>query len=468
MKGCGALAMLGSVTAALALVCGCASTGAPAKASAKLKALPASSCGPLEYGGRGAPNVLIASDLPLQGASRRQMTAMNDAIRLVLRHNHWRADSVNVAFQACDDSTAHARKWDPRKCSRNARAYAQDSSVVAVLGTYNSACAAIIIPVLNRAPGGAVAMISPGNTYVCLTESVPGCSKTEPGRYYPTGARNYVRVVANDAFQGAAIAELAKAKRIRRLFILNDNEATGIGIAGNVRRAAQSLGVKVVGDEAWNPRAAGYTALFNKVKRSRADGVVLAGVIDANGGRLIRDKVAVLGPNAATARQGVVLIAPDGFTTQSTIDPAAGGASQAVGMYLTVADVPLDRLGAAGRRFVSQFKQVYAKKLGGKPVDPYAAYAAQAAQVALHAIAQGGTDRAAVVRAIFAYHVRHGILGTFSFNANGDPTRASGAVVAITVYRATPGTALGEVAATITPAQRTVDAANGGAARGDG
>ena len=102
-----------------------------------------------------------------------------------------------------------------------------------------------------------------------------------------------------------------------------------------------------------------------------------------------------------------------------------------------------------------------ATTLAGAPVDPYAAYGAQSAQVMLDAIAKGGNDRAAVIDAMFDYSVDDGVLGTFSFNENGDPTGAEGAVVAISVYHATPGTALGEVAAVISPAQETVDAARG-------
>jgi branched-chain amino acid transport system substrate-binding protein len=432
-----------------------------AEATGSVTPLPSSSCGELEYGGEGEPNVLIASDLPLQGASRTQTVQMNDAIRLVLEQAGWKAGDLNVAFQACDDATAQAAKWDSGKCNQNAQAYAGNPSVIGVIGTFNSGCAAIEIPVLNQAPGGGLAMVSPANTYVCLTEGGPGCSETEPDQYYPSGKRNYTRTVANDAFQGAAIAEFLQEKGVTKLYILNDKEAYGLGIAENVRGAAEALGIEVVGFEAWDPKASSYEALFNKVKQAGADGVFLGGLIDENGGQVIRDKVAVLGPNTPTADEGVVLIGPDGFTTQATIVPDEGGATEAEGMYLTVAGVPLDQLGPAGQEFAAAFEEAYADTLAGAPVDPYAAYGAQSAQVMLDAIAKGGNDRAAVIDAMFDYSVDDGVLGTFSFNENGDPTGAEGAVVAISVYHATPGTALGEVAAVISPAQETVDAARG-------
>ena len=76
-------------------------------------------------------------------------------------------------------------------------------------------------------------MLSPANTYVCLTQGGPGCDKTEPDKYYPSGTRNYARVVANDAYQGGANAEFAQAQGIKKVYILNDKEAYGLGVATN-------------------------------------------------------------------------------------------------------------------------------------------------------------------------------------------------------------------------------------------
>jgi branched-chain amino acid transport system substrate-binding protein len=434
---------------------------APPAEGGAVTALPSSSCGELEFGGEGDPQVLLASDLPLQGASRIQTTQINNAIRFVLDQRGWKAGDVNVAFQECDDATAQAGKWDSGKCNQNAQAYAGDASVIGVIGTFNSGCAAIIIPVLNQAAGGAIPMVSPANTYPCLTEAGPACADTEPDQYYPSGTRNYVRVVAHDAYQGAAVAQFLQSAGVKKLFILNDKEAYGLGVATQTRNAAKSLGIEVVGFEAWDGKQASYEALMNSVKESGADGLFLGGLIDENGGQLIRDKVAVLGPNAATASEGVVLIGPDGFTTQATVEPDEGGADEADGMFLTVAGVPLDQLGPAGKEFADAFAEKYADELKGNPVDPYSAYGAEAAEVFLDAIEAGGADRAAVLEALFATQVTDGILGSFAFNENGDPSGAEGAVVAISVYRATKETALAEVADVISPAPELVDAARG-------
>ena len=111
--------------------------------------LPSSSCRALESKADGDPDVLIASDLPRQGGSRLQTTQMVGAMRLLLDDRDWKAGDYNIAHQDCDDATAQAGKWDSGKCSQNANAYASNESVIAVVGTFNSGCAAIEIPVLK-------------------------------------------------------------------------------------------------------------------------------------------------------------------------------------------------------------------------------------------------------------------------------------------------------------------------------
>jgi branched-chain amino acid transport system substrate-binding protein len=411
-------------------------------------ALPAASCEGLEYEGEGEAQVLIASDLPMQGASRTQTVQMVEGIRFVLERHEWKAGDIGVAFQACDDSTAQAGKWDPGKCSQNANAYARNESVVGVIGTFNSGCAAVEIPVLNQAPGGGVAMISPANTFVCLTESGPGCAEDEPQRYYPTGTRNYARMVAHDAYQGAAVAQFAQSIGIESVFILNDREAYGLGVAQNFRNAVEELGIDVAGFAAWDPRASSYEALFRRIQATDAEAVFLGGLICENGGQVIKDKVAVLGPNAATPDEGVVLLMPDGFTTQATIDEA-GRASR--GAFSSVAGVPADQLSGAGQQFVDDF---IAETGAEPPLEPYTAYAAQATEILLQAIEQGGGDRAAVIQSMFEFSTTDGIIAPeFEINENGDPT-----VGPVTIYVARQTFETGEV---VTPEPELVEAAKG-------
>ena len=119
----------------------------------------------IEYKGDGDPDYIVASDFPLQGSSRTQTEQIVAAIRYELDQQDWKAGDYNIGFQSCDDATAQAGKWDSGKCSPNANAYAANDKVIGVIGTFNSGCAAIEIPVLNQAPDGGIAMVSPANTY---------------------------------------------------------------------------------------------------------------------------------------------------------------------------------------------------------------------------------------------------------------------------------------------------------------
>jgi branched-chain amino acid transport system substrate-binding protein len=450
-----AFALLVAALALLAAGCGgddegSSGTGSNTEASgggAGVEALPSSSCTAVEYKGDGDPDVLLASDFPLQGSSRTQTIQIVEAIRYLLEKSNYKAGDLNVAYQSCDDATAQAGKWDSGKCSTNAQAYAANEKVVAVIGTFNSGCAAIEIPVLNQAPGGGVAMISPANTYVCLTEGGPGCDATEPDKYYPSGTRNYARVVANDAYQGAAVAEFAKAQGVKSVYILNDKEAYGLGVATNFRNAAENVGIKVAGFAAWDPKASSYEATFNKIKGTGADAVFLGGLIDENGAQVIKDKVAVLGPNNGAVK----LFVPDGFTTQQTIDEAPEAAP---GMFLSVAGVPIDKFEGKGAEFAQAFKP----RLGGKAIDPYAIYGAQAAEVMLNAIGESDGTRADVIAKLFEQKINDGYLGTFQINENGDPGGAEGAVVGFTIYKATDKL---ETVTTISPKPEVVEAARG-------
>src|SRR5687768_12159619 len=140
-----------------------------------------------------------------------------------------------------------------------------------------------------------------------------------------------------------------------KLYILNDKEAYGLGVATNTRNAVEHLGIKVAGFEAWDPKAASYEGLFRKIGGTGADAVFLGGLIDENGAKVIKDKVAVLGPNDGKVK----LLAPDGFTAQQTIDEAG---TAAAGMYMSIAGVPIDEFKGKGAEFAAEFGPT----LGGK------------------------------------------------------------------------------------------------------
>lgn len=399
------LAFVGVAAVVAAVFAGYSGT---ASSASQVNALPSSSCGPIVYKGSGKPDFIIATDLPLQGAIRKQTLQISRAAIWALQQKGWKAGNWKIGYQSCDDSTAQSGGWDSAKCATNARLYASDTSVMAVVGTFNSGCAEIEVPILDRAHPGPVLMVSPANTYPGLTKK---WSAGEPQKYYPAGTRNYARVVATDDFQGPADAMQTKALGFKKVFVLNDRQVYGAGVAGTYAAAAKKLGLKVVGNEGWDANATSYESLAEHIKATGAQAVFLGGIVCNNGAKLMQD-IKSVDPK-------IQLQMPDGFS-----DPNANG-SVANGAYISVAGEPPSALTGFGATFVKSF----GKSVGATP-NPYAAYGAQAMLVALQAVALHGGDRAGITRSVFGLHVTGGVLGNFTINANGDTS-----LTPITIYK---------------------------------
>ena len=213
---------------------------------------------------------------------------------------------------------------------------------------------------------------------------------------------------------------LTKTLGVKKVFILNDKEAYGLGVATNYKNAAKKLGLKVVGFTAWDGKASSYEALAVKIKASGATGVFLGGLICENGGKLIKDI-------KAGVPAGTKIMMPDGFTPVSATVQQAGTAAE--GSYVSVAGLPNSQLKGAGTAFVKAFT-----KADHKAPDPYSVYAAQAAEVAVAAIAQSNGTRADIAKQLFKINLKGSILGNVSFNANGDVTSNP-----VTIYKVKGG-----------------------------
>jgi branched-chain amino acid transport system substrate-binding protein len=384
-------------------------------------ALPLSICGGVEYGGSGRPQLLIASDLPLQGPLYGALFAqMNDAIRFELAQRGYRAGRYTVGFQPCDDSSTLTSTWTTETCTRNARAFAETPKVVGVVGPFNSGCALVQIPITNRAAGGPVAMVSGSTTGVEVTHrSVP---PGQPDALYPTGTRNFARVVAADDVQFAADAVLAKRLGVRRLYVLTDGVAYDPSVRLDIEAAAERLGVDVVGSARWIEGAADYAALALAVARSHPDGIFLDGTTDTGGALLVRDLRARLG-------QQVPIIAPDGFSEVRRLVDIAGPAAE--GVAFSVPNSPVESLSASGQRFAGAF----GRAVSGS-VEPFSIGAAQSADLLLDAIARSDGTRASITHELLTTRIGDSILGSFAINSEGDPVPGR-----VTIYRVHDGEA---------------------------
>jgi SARP family transcriptional regulator, regulator of embCAB operon len=379
--------------------------------SSGLRTIEYERCSALHYRGAGSPERLIVADLPLQPGVLDTTRPMVDAITLALERHNYKAGDYRVGLQVCNDSAGDNVAYDPVTCVANARAYAANPSVIGVVGPFSSMCAKLEIPTLNRAPGGSVAIVSPSNTYVGLTRDASDAAKGEPSVYYPTGRRNYARVVPTDDVEVAADAMVAQRLGVKRVYVLVPADYPA-PIVKDYVIAASNLGIEIAGRRVWG-EGQKLERLAALVARSRADGVFLVG---SNLGLL----------QALRARLGrEVPVISSGFDPSTAV--LAGAAAE--GMTISYPGPAVGGLRGEGARFVASF----AEKIGVKP-DRFAVNAAQAMDVLLDAIARSDGTRASVTRKLFATRISNGILGSFWITPTGDTT-----LNAVAIYRVTGG-----------------------------
>src|SRR6187200_2901843 len=218
-------------------------------------------CGGGNDNGGGSKTLNIYSSLPLQGASRPQSEDVIKGEKLALKQRGNKAGNFKINYISLDDATAAAGKWDPGQTTSNARKVAQDKKAIALLGEFNSGASALSIPITNEA---GILQVSPANTRYGLTKSGAGAEKGEPDKYYPSGKRNYGRVVPIDTIQGAAQAQYMKSEGVKNVYLLNDKEVYGQGISTNTEAALGKVGIKVAGKDGWDGKASNFRALADK------------------------------------------------------------------------------------------------------------------------------------------------------------------------------------------------------------
>ena len=374
-------------------------------------------CAPIASGGR-KPDVLIASDLPLQGPSIARTFAA--AVQFVLRSRGFRAGPYVVGLQSCDDSTARSQGSDFLKCASNARDLSVAAKLVAVIGPYDSYCAGVEIPITNRAVGGPIAFVSPSNTMPSLTRFDPEGPAREPEVLYPSGTRSYLRLASPDDLQGAADAELARQLGLRRLFVLSDGEEYGDALTRGFRAAALHLGIGLAGSGTWAPGRRSTLDVVAAVARARANGILIGGY-SARAADLVRSLRRAFGPR-------LTIITGDGFLpisdTERRIGPAADG------LYVSLSGIPTASLTPAGRQLLAAFQ---ASQHGSTiPSGTYLPELLQAAEVVVDAIGRSDGTRGSVLQQLRLTRLNRGLFGGFHFDRGGDITPAPFMIVRIT------------------------------------
>jgi branched-chain amino acid transport system substrate-binding protein len=384
---------------------------------ARFRTIASDRCGALHYEGAGSPQLLIAADLPLQPGALATTTSMINAMTIALERRGYKAGRYRVGLQVCDEAAPGSVGFDEQTCLANAHEYVKNPSVTAIAGPFTSPCAKLEIPILNRAPGGPLAIVSPSNTYVGLTRT-PAKGSREPDVYYPTRRRNYARVLPADDVQAAADAIVARRLGVKRVYAVDDGSDLSNLLVAYFVRAARSLGISVAGRGSLDAGARSYRPLAAAIAQTGADGVFLAVPSEPRSVRLLTDLRTRLG-------RPVQFMAPDGFDPETAV--VAGAAAE--GMTISQPGPANDHLGREGKQFIASFS----KRFGEEPTR-YAVNAAQAIDVLLRAIASSDGTRTSVTTNLFKTSVSNGILGTFLITPTGDTT-----LNAVAIYRIVGG-----------------------------
>ncbi len=364
--------------------------------------------------GGGGNTVDIYSSLPLQGASTAQTGPLVNGIKLALSQAGNKAGNFSVNYQSLDDSTAAAGKWDPGQTAANARKVAADPKAVYYMGEFNSGASEVSIPILNQA---GVPMVSPANTYVGLTTNLPGSAPGEPEKYYPTGKRNYLRIVPIDSIQAAADLIAMKQAGCTKVAVANDKEAYGQGLATLLGLEKGFYGVTITSNTGIDPTSPNFRSYASTIQGQGADCFFFAGIVSNGAVQITKDVHAAL-PKAK-------IFGGDGVCTSSYTSQKAGGVPAAINplMQCTVATQDLAAY-PGGKDFLAAYKAKY----GSANPDPYAIYGYEDMKLGLDTIAKlgaKGNDKAAVLAALLATTSRSSVLGTYGFDKNGDTTLKS-------------------------------------------
>ncbi|HEV8226215.1 MAG TPA: branched-chain amino acid ABC transporter substrate-binding protein [Methylomirabilota bacterium] len=358
----------------------------------------------------------IYTSWPMQGAMIPEGTGMKNGLDMAIAETGGVVAGYCLEIVNMDDASPQTGKWDGAVEAENANKAVADPLAILYVGTYNSGAAKVSIPITNRAR---MAQITPANTYPGLTKK-QGAAPGEPEIYRPLGFVNYFRPIPADDIQGAVAAKWAKRLGVKKVFILNDQELYGKGIADVFEATAKKIGLPVVANEGIDWKQPDQKPILTKVRASGADLVYMGGVIETGAQVIIRQmkEVGLVAPR-------VRFMGPDGLLEEELLKGATCEVAMATDMRVTFAGLPFEKMKGVGAKTYEEYK----KKFGKEPTA-YALYAAEGGRVAVEAFKRAAPEidrakditekREALRKAISLTKNFEGINGKWSFDANGD------------------------------------------------
>src|SRR5580704_17129061 len=220
-------------------------------------------------------SVTVGIDVPLTGSDAENAILIRDGAIMAVDEANAQGGvaGYKIEFMVLDDGTATAGQYDPAQAATNARKMVSDTSVVAAIGPQMSGSGKAMSPILSQ---GDLAIITPSSTNPDITD--PKFAT----QYRPAGKAIYFRTVATDAYQGPYMANYyADVLHVKTVYILDDSGAYGVGLADAFQGQAEKKGVKVLGRDRLDPKAANYSAVLTKIKSLNPDSIYLGGVSQA-------------------------------------------------------------------------------------------------------------------------------------------------------------------------------------------
>ena len=356
---------------------------------------------------QGKPNVIkIVSSLPRTGSAKGQTDTIVNGIQMALDEAGHRAGGFEIEYEDLDDATAADGKWNSDRERANADFAIKNPDVMAYIGPYNSGAAKVSAPILN---GAGLVTISPAVTGPGFTKPGKG-DPGEPEIYRRSGKITFFRVVPADDLQGTLAADYAKLLGCKRVYVLDDTEVYGKGVATIFRRRCNDIGVRVMGkQESIDFKQSDFRTLMTKIRKFKPDLIYFGGTSQTGAGQIAKDMV-------ATGLGNAFLMMPDGCYENALITGAGAETFKTLKAYITFGGVSPDKMVGKGKEFVEKYKN----KFGVMP-EGYAAYGYECAKVVLAAIDKAGVKNREAIRAALASTKNYdGALGRWSFDANGD------------------------------------------------
>ncbi len=374
----------------------------------------------------GSTIIKIATELPVSGGDESSGKPAQDGAQLAVNQanaNHT-IPGITLQFVSKDD-VGPSGTHDPTTGAANVTALVSDALVAGIVGPFNSSVAKAEMPITNPAP---LAQISPANTNQCLTKDTAdvGCGGSNDliPTLRPTGKVTYFRIATTDDHQGPAGADyMFNTLHLSKVYVIDDTETYGVGIANSFAGEWKKLGGTVLGHSSESPKTTSYVSLLTQVASLHPDSIYFGGV-DSTGGILVRKQMLQVPALANLPFGGGDGIVTPTFAT--TLQPTGGGP-----VYGTVAVLDTSQNPAA-----ATFRQQYAAAFTD-PINVYSAAAYDCANILIQAIktalttthtpasssdlTQAKVFRQAVINAIQNINFT-GITGHQSFDANGDTT----------------------------------------------